>query len=166
MSGQLYPESEGPTACWALVLQSSKSKTNQAGNRFYMGAMRHRNPVLCTMGALAQYLFWRWHMSGEPAPNFRRRQDWYRLKVLAGEDPRVELSYGAQHEWCLAALQNAHITSDSVTHVMRGSGARHAELLGVSEAQVGAFICSLFYSTANQPLFCRSNERVNGITPH
>jgi len=118
------------------------------------------------MGALAQYLFWRWHMSGEPAPNFRRRQDWCRLKVLAGDDPTVELSYGAQHEWCLAALQNAHITSDSVAHVMRGSGARHAELLGVPEAQVGAFICFLFYSTANLPPFCRSNKRVNGTTPH
>ena len=62
-------------------------------------------------------------MSGEPEPNFRRQQDWYRLKLLVGEDPTVELSYGSQHEWCLATLQNAHITSDSVTHVIRGSSA-------------------------------------------
>ena len=121
--------------------------------------------MLCTMGALAQYLFWRWHMSGEPAPNFRRRQDWYRLKVLAGEDSTVELSYGAQHEWCLAALQNAHITSDSVTYVMRGSGARHAELLGVSEAQVSWYYL-YFYSTANLYSIGRSNEQVNGTIVH
>ena len=121
--------------------------------------------MLCTIAALAQYLFWCWHMSSKPVPNFRRWQDWYRLKVLAGEDSTVELSYRAQHEWCLAALQNAHITSDSVTYVMRGSGARHAELLGVSEAQVSWYYL-YSYSTANLYSIGRSNEQVNGTIVH
>jgi hypothetical protein len=70
-----YPASKGPTPCWVLVLQNEQSKTNQQGDLLYSGAMRHWNPRLCTMGALAQYLFWRWHISGEPALNFQRRQD-------------------------------------------------------------------------------------------
>src|SRR3954452_467624 len=88
------------------------------------------------MSALAQYLYWRWHMSGELAPTFQHRQDWYRIKLLVGEDRESEISYNAQYEACLFAMAQAGITSDSVTHVMRGSGAWHAELLGVSEAQV------------------------------
>jgi hypothetical protein len=39
------------------VMQSDLGKTNQEGNRVYMGAMRHRNPMLYTIGALAQYRF-------------------------------------------------------------------------------------------------------------
>lgn len=80
-----YLVSEGPTFCWVLVLQSDKSKNNQQGALHYMGAIRHRNPKLCTMGALAQYLFWRWYISGDRVPNFQRRQDWYRLRVLVRE---------------------------------------------------------------------------------
>jgi hypothetical protein len=51
-----------------------------------MGAMRHKDPYLCTMGALAQYLFWRWHISGELQPSFKRRKDWYNTKLLVGDD--------------------------------------------------------------------------------
>jgi len=35
-----------------------------------MGSLRHKDPLLCTQGALAQLLFWRWHVAGEPAPPF------------------------------------------------------------------------------------------------
>ena len=55
-TAQLFPSSEGPTACYAVVIQSSKSKTNQIGARYYMGAIRHKDPMLCSMGAMAQYL--------------------------------------------------------------------------------------------------------------
>ena len=44
--------------------------------------MRHKDPLLCSHGALAQYLFWRFHISGEDAPSFQRRKDWYDVKAL------------------------------------------------------------------------------------
>jgi hypothetical protein len=131
-----YPASESPTPCWVLVLQNEQSKTNQQGELLYSGAMRHRNPRLCTMGALAQYLFWRWHISGELAPNFQRRQDWYRLKVLVGEQPTEELAYSTHYDACLSAFQKAGISPKDVTHVPRSASTQEAERLGTREGQV------------------------------
>jgi hypothetical protein len=90
------------------------------------------------MGAMAQYFFWRWHLSGEAPPSFKTRQNWYRIKVLVGKDREQELSFPTHFKDCAEVLEEAYITADSVTHVIRGSGARHAELQGVSEAQVSS----------------------------
>jgi hypothetical protein len=84
-TAQLFPASEGPTACYVVAIQSSKSKTSQTGARYYIRAMRHKDPMLYSIGAMAQYLVWRWHMSGEPALSFRSWLDWYRLKLLVRE---------------------------------------------------------------------------------
>jgi hypothetical protein len=150
LAAQLWPPSEGPSACHVFVVQSSKSKTNQTGAKYYMGAMRHKDPMLCSMGALAQYLVWRWHFSGEPAPDFRSRSSWYRLKLLVGgEGPTEELSYTTQYDCCLACFQEASVTTESVTHCMRGSGARLAESLGVAEGQVSCCSVSLILQLAN-----------------
>ena len=54
-----YPPEEGATPCLALVCLLSNGKTNKTGRQEYIGAFRHKDPLLCIMGALAQYLFWR-----------------------------------------------------------------------------------------------------------
>jgi hypothetical protein len=146
-AAQLWPASEGPSACHVFVIQSLKSKTNPTGNKYYMGAMRHKDPMLCTMGALAQYLVWRWHISGEPAPNFQSRSDWYRLKLLVGEEPTTELSYTTQYDCCLACFEEASVTTDGVTHCMRGCGARLAEVLGVGEGQASVFFLLYLFNS-------------------
>ncbi len=65
-----------------LVSKTEQTTPGIASHR----PLRHKDPLLCTQGALAQLLFWLWHVAGEPAPSFRRRQDWYRIKVLVGQD--------------------------------------------------------------------------------
>jgi hypothetical protein len=103
------------------------------------------------MGALAQYLFWRWHMSGEPAPSFQRKQDWYRLKVLVGASPIEELAYTTQYNGCFHALRGAGISTESITHITRKKGAQEAERLGVPDPQVSEilYILCLSISIAN-----------------
>ena len=131
-----YPLTEGPTPCHAIVLQTTNGKTNRNGKKNYMGAMRHKDPYLCTMGALAQYFFWRWHISGEPQPSFKRRKDWYNTKLLVGDDKDTEIAYNTQYTETWKAFAAAGINSVQKTHVMRGAGARAAELHGVSEQQI------------------------------
>ncbi|MEA2203145.1 MAG: hypothetical protein QOI89_3920 [Solirubrobacteraceae bacterium] len=131
-----YPRTEGPTPCHAVVLQTTNGKTNRNGKKNYMGAMRHKDPYLCTMGALAQYLFWRWHISGELQPSFKRRKDWYNTKLLVGDDKDTEIAYNTQYTETWKAFAAAGINSVQKTHVMRGAGARAAELHGVSEQQI------------------------------
>ncbi|KNB18705.1 hypothetical protein FOXG_16147 [Fusarium oxysporum f. sp. lycopersici 4287] len=91
-----YPSSEGPSPCGCLVTLLQDGKLNKTAKKEFMGALRHKDPLFCTQGALAQLFFWRWHVAGEPSPSFRRRQDWYRIKVLVGRDREQELSYPTQ----------------------------------------------------------------------
>jgi hypothetical protein len=74
-------KNEGPTPCFAVVLQITAGKTNNSGQAQYMGAMRHKDPRLCTMSALAQYFFWRWEISGEEPLDFQSQQSWYGKKA-------------------------------------------------------------------------------------
>jgi hypothetical protein len=69
---------------------------NKTAKKEFMGSLRHKDPLLCTQSALAQLFFWRWHISGEPPPSFRCRRDWYRIKLLVGQDRQEEISYSTQ----------------------------------------------------------------------
>ena len=88
-----YPTSEGPTVCGCLVSLLRDGKLNKTARKEFMGALRHKDPLFCTQGALAQLFFWRWHVAGEAPPTFQRRRDWYHIKVLIGRDREQELLY-------------------------------------------------------------------------
>jgi hypothetical protein len=64
----------GPTPCFPMIVIMDNGKMNTLGKIRYGAVMRHRNPLLCTMGHTACYLFYRWNIAGEPPPYFRRRQ--------------------------------------------------------------------------------------------
>ncbi|OXV07073.1 hypothetical protein Egran_05155 [Elaphomyces granulatus] len=72
---------EGITPCQPLILTMGHGKMNQYGRMEYAVALRNKDPVICPLGALAIYLFWRWEFSGEPFPNFSHRAAWYDRKV-------------------------------------------------------------------------------------
>jgi hypothetical protein len=137
-----YPPTEGPTPCQAVVFTISKGKTNKSGKKQFMGALRHKNPLLCSQGAMAQYFFARWSLGGERPPNFRSRRSWYRTKLLVARPGKEEeqLSYPAQYEAVWRAFAAASIHSVKKTHAMRGCGIRSGELHGVDEEQVSPFI--------------------------
>jgi hypothetical protein len=149
-----FPREEGPTPCFALIFLLSNGKTNKTGKKQFMGALRHHDPLLCTQGALAQYLFWRWHISGEQPPSFQRRQNWYRTKMLVGRHKNEAISYPTQLEDVYRAFLTAGVTSVKKTHAMRGCGARGAELHSVSEKQV-SLVLLIIYIFSNLELYYR-----------
>jgi hypothetical protein len=85
----------GPTPCFPMIVIMDNGKMNTLGKIKYGAVMRHRNPLLCTMGHTAFYLFYRWNIAGEPPPYFRRRQLWYDL-YLTGEGSAKRISYKTQ----------------------------------------------------------------------
>ncbi|KAL9573972.1 hypothetical protein ACKAV7_001916 [Fusarium commune] len=87
-----YPSSEGPTPCGCLITLLQDGKLNKTAKKEFIGALRHKDPLFYTQGALAQLFFWRWHVAGEPSLSFRRCQDWYQIKVLIRRDREQELS--------------------------------------------------------------------------
>ena len=91
---------------------------NKTAKKEFMGALRHKDPLFCTQGALAQLLFWRWHVSGEAAPSFRRRQDWYRIKVLVRQDREKELLYPTQLQETWRAFRAAGLVLLKKTHLL------------------------------------------------
>ena len=130
-----------------------KDKTNRGGKAQFMGAMRNKDPLLCPLGALSQYLFWHWQVDGKPAPDFGTRLLWYDLKLLLGrdkEDGTKVLSYTAQYEAIWGIFTDVGIMSVKKTHTMRGCGTQQAELHGVSEKQVSIyhFISTSLYANS------------------
>ena len=131
-----YPSSEGPTLCGCLVSLLQDGKMNKTARKEFMGALRHKDPLFCTQGALAQLFFWRWHVAGEAPPAFRQRKDWYRIKVLVGRDREQELSYPTQLQETWRIFGAAGLVSSKKTHLPRRVDAQDAETHGSSLAQI------------------------------
>jgi hypothetical protein len=92
--------------------------------------------MLCTMGALAQYLFWRFELAREPPPDFRTRQSWYKIKLLVGKNVCEELSYDAQRETTWRILTKAEAVGSKVTHMPRVKGTQDGERRGGEKPEV------------------------------
>jgi hypothetical protein len=91
------------------------------------------------MGALAQYLFWRFELAGEPPPDFRTRKSWYKTKLLLGRVVGEELSYNAQRDTTWRILTAAEATGSKVTHMPRIKGTQDGERLGGEKPEVSLF---------------------------
>lgn len=131
-----YPQTEGPTTCGCLVSLLQDGKMNKTAKKEFMGSLRHKDPMFCTQGALAQLLFWRWHIAGEAPPSFRSRQDWYRIKVLVGQNREQELSYPTQLQETWRVFGAVGLATSKKTHLPRRAGAQAAETYGTSLAQI------------------------------
>jgi hypothetical protein len=131
-----YPPTEGPTRCGCLVSLLRDGKMNKTAKKEFMGSLRHKDPIFCTQGALAQLFFWRWHIAGESPPSFRRRRDWYRIKVLVGQNREQELSYPTQLQETWRVFGAVGLTASKKAHLPRRAGAQAAETYGTSLAQI------------------------------
>ena len=121
-----------------LTISISTGKTNQHGRLEYGAALRHRDHQSCLIGTLAIYLFWRWHRSGEAFPCFRTSQDWYNIKLLKRDNLHLQelLNSHTASDWTKRLYSIAGLKMSRVSHAPRQSGARLAELNGVTESQV------------------------------
>jgi Centromere DNA-binding protein complex CBF3 subunit, domain 2 len=131
---------EGPTRCMPLILTTRQGKQNQHGRLETAGALRNRNPQVCPLSGLAFYLLCRWDLTDEPFPDFSERSAWYNIRLLkgsaAGTSPTAALAYNSQLDWVSKAFRYAGVVSRKKTHTGRPSGAKTAELKGVSEDQI------------------------------
>jgi hypothetical protein len=131
-------EGEGPTRCFPLIFTTRASKQNQHGRLETMGALRHKDPLVCIVSALAFYLLYRWDLTDEPFPDFASRSAWYGIRLIkrTSGDCSEQLSYTSQRDWASKALQQVGVCTSKVTHIGRAAGAKAAELKGVSEDQI------------------------------
>jgi len=129
---------EGPTRCMPLIITTRAGKQNQHGRLKTAGALRSRDPLICVLGAVAFYLLLRWDLTDEPFPSLKSRAQWYDIRLLKSTEagPSSEFAYNSQRDWVVKAFAYAGIQSNKKTYIGRSSGAKMAELKGVSEAQI------------------------------
>ncbi|KAG2211522.1 hypothetical protein INT45_009793 [Circinella minor] len=124
---------EGHSPCSVLIFHSGFGKTTTSGNHNYFTTIRHHNVRVCAFGALAFYFFYRFHVSGEPFPDFSTSENWFKIKMLKGCDRFQDMAYTTQNDAIRCAFNACDIASLHTTHAGHGSGARDAELHGASE---------------------------------
>ncbi|KAE8228471.1 hypothetical protein CF326_g6595 [Tilletia indica] len=127
----MLPQSR-PQSCPAFVVTLRSGKTNTESRNEWGVAARHRNFEACPVGALALYLFERWHILGLPAPSFSSRKSWYDDKLLVAEDS-ADISWSDQAYLLRYAFEEVGVSSSKITHAMRSGGARFAHEAGCTE---------------------------------
>ena len=78
----LHLEGEGSTPCNLMVLTLGQGKTNRFGKYDRTAIMRHREPNLCSQGALALYFVALWEVLEEDFPSFHRSSDFFQIKMI------------------------------------------------------------------------------------
>ncbi|KAE8213455.1 hypothetical protein CF319_g9169 [Tilletia indica] len=136
MSGE-GPSGVGSSQCFAVVLLLANGKTNQAGRVEYGSFLRNKDAFVCPVGALALYLFSRFHHSAEPFPDLADSSRWYDLKVIKAPKSSTQPISEETHTKALdAAFKACRVVTTAKTHAARKSGAQLAEAGGASEAAV------------------------------
>ena len=115
-------EDEGPTRCHAIVLNLTQSKTNQEGRNEVGVTVRHKDVAQCPVGALAFYLFHRFHLFGEDFPDLSTNQAWYSIFLFRDRSKYTPLTYAQQWKAISTCFADLHIQSSKKTHAMRGQG--------------------------------------------
>lgn len=114
-------DNQGVSECVSLVATITFGKTNQHGKIEYGSSVRHKEVELCSIGALALYLFTRFHYENEDFPDFTERKNWYEIAVFKGDDPKTPISYKAQYNAYIDAFKSVGIHTSKVTHANRKS---------------------------------------------
>lgn len=87
-------ENEGYLECKALISVLDQGKTNQFGRIKFGACIRNKKVRVCTIGAYALYLFYRFHIENEPFPDVSNPRNWYNIKVVkaSNKDRTKELT--------------------------------------------------------------------------
>ncbi|KAE8266626.1 hypothetical protein A4X09_0g5726 [Tilletia walkeri] len=119
-----------------IVSTQLKSKSNRDARPERGVAARHRDVEVCAVGALAQYLFYRFHVQNEFPLDFSSRDSWYRVKLLVDDEAKdntVGVTWAVQAVLLRQAFDKCSISSSHLTHAMRSGGAQFASAAGCTE---------------------------------
>jgi hypothetical protein len=172
---------EGEPA-FAVILTQNKGKTieqaesGNASTTRYNGFLRAKTALACPVGALAQWLVYRWDIFGEEPPNFADRSSWYTAKIIPGDlkKPAEEISSQTEAKWVDRTFDGIALVSSKLLHTMRKSVSRLMDFLELPWDQVKYFLLNLSNSSLVRFCFCytllthsgRSCEREAGSREH
>jgi hypothetical protein len=105
-----------------------EGKTDQENEPVYVAAMRNKDVRVCVLGALAIYMFQRFHIDGETFPDFREDPPvWYKICLVKEQKRNESISYDTRYRSVKKALSSVGINKTSrKTHSGRAAGEQHA----------------------------------------
>jgi hypothetical protein len=123
-----------------LVQQLATGKTNQDGKRLFGRVMRHKNVLVCGVGAFAMYLALRFHITDEfhedhfPLSNWLDNSTWFDVKLLVdacqpGRDWTKQIKNNSYGQAIKAVLKELHLPSTHYVHLGRKIGPKELEML-------------------------------------
>jgi len=128
-------EDEGPSHCVALTVLKGRGKMNQYGKPVFSGYYRHSDVRLCSVSAVALYMFFRYHVSKEPFPDLSCSPQWYDISFFC-TDIKSNTTAVSKSAHALA-IETAHktlkIMSTHKTHGGRHYGRQKLEQSGVDK---------------------------------
>jgi len=102
----------------SLRVFADNAKHNQNAKVEELGAIRHAQPLLCGIGALAMHLFARFHINNERfnfTPQFSDNTGefgsriWYKYSAFCGDDLITPMSYNSESSNSLFASSGTNI---------------------------------------------------------
>ena len=128
-------EDEGPSPCIAMCLLKGRGKMNQYGKAVFSGYYQHSDVRLCSVSAVALFLFFRFHVAKEPFPDFSCSQAWYDITMFCTDVKNNTASVSKSAH--ALAIETAHkvlkIMSTKKTHGGRHYGRQKLEQSGVDK---------------------------------
>lgn len=134
-----------------MGILADQGKTNQHSRVDELGALRHKRPELCAVGAVALHLFVQWHpeLGNEPLPSFAPefsqdsrtegfgeygKRDWYGLYAFhpEGKSAREPMKYSNHYQRVKKMHQDANVSISKATHAARSKAAQTAREHGAS----------------------------------
>ena len=128
-----------------LVQQLATGKTNQDGRKFYGRVLRHKNPLVCGVGAFAMYLALRFHITREFEsdmfdPSFWfTNSTWFDVKLLVdayAADRTKELKTNSYGQAIKSVLQELKLPSTHFVHIGRKIGPKELEMLEATASEI------------------------------
>ena len=105
-------EGEGADKCPALVMVMRQGKTNKFGKLEVGACIRNKRVEICPFMRIGMSLFARFHVEGEPFPDFTISENWFQIKVLKHlQDPRELFPYQSHLSAITKAFEACNITS-------------------------------------------------------
>ena len=123
---------EGPSTCYALIVQMNNGKENQYHKKQIATCTRHRDVFVCPVGGLFMHLFFLLESQG--FPEIDQPGKWLTYKLFRGPGgPTESIKYETTREWIADALKALKIHSSKKTHIERGCSIRSLDALPDSE---------------------------------
>jgi len=97
---------------------------------------RHKDVVLCTISAMAFYLWMRFDAKKEEWPKWDQGVEWQSIKLLKGRGQFDELTYDAQLKYTRRTFEDRGIFMKAWTHAGRHAGVLHGEALSIPDAEL------------------------------